>query len=98
MVTIAETLHLLSEHKPELHRRFGVSSLAIFGSVARNEARPDSDIDVMVDFEDRGTFKSFMGTRFYIEDLLGRSVDLVTPDAIRPEIAPYIEKDLIHVA
>ncbi len=98
MISTAEALQLLSAHKPELHRRFGVTELAIFGSVARGEARPDSDIDVMVDFEDQGNFDGYMGTRFFIEDLLGRECDLVMRGAVRREVLPHIEKDLIHVA
>ena len=98
MVTTAETLQLLSSCKPELQRRFHVIDLAVFGSVARGEARPDSDIDLLVDFDGPATFKGYMGTRFFLEDLLGREVDLVMKGAMRPEIWPYVEKDLIHVS
>ncbi len=98
MVTTAETLRLLSESKPELQRRFHVSDLAIFGSVARGEARPDSDLDVLVDFEGSATFDGYMGTLLFLEDLLKCRVDLVTRRAMRPEIWPHVERDLINVA
>jgi predicted nucleotidyltransferase len=75
----------------------GVKSLSLFGSVARDEERSDSDIDILVEFEGRATFDRFMDTKFYLEEILGRKVDLVTPEAIKPRMAPYIMRDLIHV-
>lgn len=92
-----QALQLLTQHKPELVRRFGVTELALFGSTARDEARDDSDIDVMVTFEGRSNAKRYFGVLFYLEDLLGCPVDLVQEGVIRPELKPYIEKDLIHV-
>jgi len=92
-----EALQLLALHKPELIRRFGITDLALFGSMARDEARDDSDIDVMVKFDGRSTAKRYFGVQFYLEDLLGCPVDLVQEGVIRPELKPYIEKDLIHV-
>ncbi len=92
-----EALQLLAQHKPELARRFGVIDLALFGSTARDEAGDSSDIDVMVNFEGRSTAKRYFGVQFYLEDLLGCPVDLVQEGVIRPELKPYIEKDLIHV-
>ncbi len=93
-----ETIKLLSEHGPEIRERFGVKRLAIFGSTARDEARDDSDVDVMVEFMGRATFAGFMDLKFFLEDLLQRNVDLVTHDAIRPRTRPSIERDLVDVA
>jgi len=92
-----EVLKLLTQHKPELIRRFGIADLALFGSTARDEAQEGSDIDLVVDFEGRSTAKRYFGVQFYLEDLLGCQIDLVQKDVIRPELKPYIEKDLIHV-
>lgn len=92
-----EALKILAEHKPELIKRFGITDLALFGSTARDEARDDSDIDVMVEFDGRSTAKRYFGVQFYLEDLLERPIDLVQKNVIRPELKPYIEKDLIHV-
>ena len=92
-----EILHLIGEHKTEL-RELGVKSLAIFGSVARDEATHASDVDILVEFEGPATFDAYMETRFYLEDLLGMRVDLVTRQALRPRIQPYIIKDLVYVA
>jgi len=92
-----EALKLLTEHKAELVRRFGITDLALFGSTARDEARDDSDIDVMVEFEGRSTAKRYFGVQFYLEDLLHHEIDLVQKEVIRSELKPYIERDLIHV-
>lgn len=92
-----EALELLALHKPELIRRFGITDLALFGSTVRNEARPDSDIDVLVGFDGTATSKRYFGVQFYLEDLTGSTVDLVTDDILRPELRPYIEKELIRV-
>lgn len=92
-----DVLKLLTQHKPELVRRFGITDLALFGSTARDEAQEDSDIDVMVEFDGRSTAKRYFGVQFYLEDLLERPVDLVRKEVVRPELKPYIEKDLIHV-
>ncbi len=98
MLTTEKAMRLLKEHQPEMHSRFGVRKLALFGSVARDEAKPDSDVDVLVEFEGPPTFDGYMGTRFYLEDLLGERVDLVTPGGVRPELRPSIERDAIHVS
>ncbi len=92
-----DVLHLLRTHKATLSERFGVAELAIFGSFARDEAGEGSDLDVLVRFEGRTTTDGYFGAQFYIEDLLGREVDLVTHKALREELRPYVERDLIHV-
>lgn len=91
------TLQLLNQHKPELSRRFGVVELALFGSSARDEAHVDSDVDVLVRFDGPATSQRYFGVQFYLEDLLGRPVDLVTDKALRPELRPFIERDAIRV-
>jgi len=88
---------LLKVHKSHLVREFGVTDLACFGSTVRNEANAGSDIDVLVAFDGPATSKRYFGVQFYLEDLLGRPVDLVTDKALRPELRPTIEKEAIHV-
>jgi len=92
-----QTLSLLAQHKPELMQRFGVMQLALFGSTVRNTARPDSDVDVLVTFDGPATSQRYFGVQFYLEDLLGCPVDLVTEKALRPELRPYIEREAVHV-
>ena len=76
--------------------RYGVKSLALFGSAARNKMRKRSDIDVLVQF-DKSTWANYIGLKFFLEDLLGREVDLVTPKALKPAAKSSIEKDLFYV-
>lgn len=96
-VTSTETLQLLAQSKPELAKRFGVTRLALFGSTMRDAARADSDVDILVAFDGPATSERYFGVQFYLEDLLGRSVDLVTEKALRPELRPFIEREARHV-
>ena len=90
-------LQKLTQSKPELHRRFGVVDLALFGSTLRGEARADSDVDVLVRFNGPATSARYFGVQFYLEDLLGAPVDLVTDKALRDELRPFIEREAVHV-
>jgi predicted nucleotidyltransferase len=90
-------IELLAQSKPALASRCGVTSLALFGSTARNAAHSDSDIDILIDFDGPATSKRYFGVQFYLEDLLGCPVDLVTEKALRPELRPFIEKEAVHV-
>jgi len=92
-----ETLKLLQAHKAELAKQFGVLRLALFGSTARDTAGPNSDIDILVEFNGPATSARYFGVQFYLEDLLGRPVDLVTEKALRPELRPFIEREALHV-
>ena len=92
-----EVLGLLREHKETLTQRFGVVELALFGSVARDRAEEESDVDILVRFDGPATSKRYFGVQFYIEDLLGRPVDLVTSKALRKELRPFVEREAIDV-
>lgn len=93
----AAILKLLSQSKPTLAERFGVMQLALFGSTARDEARPNSDIDILVSFDGPATSERYFGVQFFLEDMLGRPIDLVTDKALRKELRPYVEKEAVHV-
>ncbi len=93
----ARVLELLTQSKPLLMERYGVTRLALFGSAARDAARPDSDIDILVDFDGPATSERYFGVQFYLEDLFGCPVDLVTEKALREELRPFIEEDAMHV-
>ena len=93
----AQTLQLLTQHKPVLMRQFGVPQFAVFGSTARDAAGAGSDIDILVDFAGPATSDRYFGVQFYLEDLLGRPVDLVTEKALRSELHPFIEKEALRV-
>jgi hypothetical protein len=91
-----EVLTILAQHQDSL-KRFRVKSLAIFGSTARNEARPDSDVDILVEFEQPVTFDQYMDLKFYLEDHLGTQVDLVSRRTLKPQIRPSVEREAIPV-
>lgn len=93
----SQTLEVLTRIKPDLTRRFGVVRLALFGSTARDEARPDSDVDIVVAFNGPATSQRYFGVQFYLEDVLGCPVDLVTEKALRPEFRPFIEQEAVNV-
>ena len=92
-----EALAVMRGHLGDL-ARFGVKSLALFGSVARDEAGPDSDLDLLVEFEGTATFDRYMGLKLYLEDLLGSGVDLVMRKALRPRMVPSVEREAVRVA
>ena len=93
----ADVLAKLKSRKADL-REFGVRSLWLFGSVARDEASADSDVDLVVGFDAPPTFSGFMKLRILLEDLLGVEVDLVTETGLRERARPHVEKDAIRVA
>lgn len=85
----AEVLRLLAEHRDEL-AEMGVISLAVFGSVARDEAGPDSDVDLLVDIRRPMGFFQYYAIKEYLERLLGRPVDLVTREALKRQLRDQI--------
>jgi predicted nucleotidyltransferase len=93
-----EALRILREHAGELKQTFGISTLALFGSVARGEAGAESDVDVLVEFIGEPTFSGYMDLKLRLETIFGRRVDLVTRSGLRPRARPYVEQDLVHVA
>ena len=91
-----QIIELLQQHQHDL-KQYGVRSVAIFGSVARDQIGPTSDVDVLFEFEGPTTFDQYMDTKFYLEDLFGRSVDLVTRRALKPQLLPEVERELLYV-
>lgn len=90
-----QILAVLKEQKRAL-KAFGVRSLALFGSIARDQAGNGSDIDILVEFSRPVGLFEFARLKFYIEDLLGREVDLVTPEAIRKELREDILREAVR--
>jgi len=80
-----------------MQARFGVTRLALFGSTARDNATSVSDVDILVAFDGPATSRRYFGVQFYLEDLLGCPVDLVTEKALRTELRPYIERERVNV-
>ncbi|MEW5937577.1 MAG: nucleotidyltransferase family protein [Candidatus Thermoplasmatota archaeon] len=89
-----DVIETLKKHEKEIKDRFGVKKIGVFGSYVRGEQREISDIDIIVEFE-KPTFDHFMDLVFFLENVYGKNVDLVTTRGISPYIAPYIEKEVV---
>jgi len=91
-LTVKEILKVLEKNK-EVLKKYGVKRIGLFGSFVRGEQKKGSDIDFLVEFENP-SFDDFMDLVFYLEDLFGRNVELITNGSISPYIQPYIEKEV----
>ena len=93
-----EVIRLLRLRDTELRDKYGVQSLSLFGSVARNEARPDSDVDLLVEFNRPVGLFGLIALQEYLEKLFGCKVDLGTPDSLRPGLKEEVLQEAVHVA
>ncbi|CAN5349810.1 nucleotidyltransferase family protein [soil metagenome] len=91
-------LKLLNEHGSEIRERFGVKRFALIGSVARDQAADESDVDMLVEFEGPETFHGYFGLKFFLEDLFKKPVDVVTETGLRPAFRPYVEEEVIEIS
>ena len=89
-------LSILHHHLADLRRR-GVKALVLFGPVARNEGRPGSEVDFLMELEPPHSFDQFLEIKLFLEALLERPVELVMGSPQHPEIQPYIEGDAIQI-
>ena len=94
-MTRDDIIETLQEHMSEI-RRYGVSHLAVFGSLARGEGEPESDVDILVEFEQPIGLFGFVRLQRYLEELIGRTVDLATSDAMRPEMRDTILAEAVY--
>ncbi len=90
------TLRILRAHEAEL-RALGVAHLSLFGSLARGEAGPDSDVDLLVEFNRPAGLLTFVGLQHYLEKLLGRKVDPGVADSLREKLRENVRRDIVHV-
>lgn len=99
MILNKETiLKILLSHKAEL-KQFGLKRIGLFGSYVRGDASIDSDIDFIVEFEkEKKTFDNFMDIAFFLEDLFGKKIDLLTQASLSPYIKPYVENEVVYEA
>jgi hypothetical protein len=91
-------LKILQQKNAELAKQFGVKSLFLFGSVARNEATTGSDVDLLVEFSRPVGYFGLFALQDYLEKLLGCPVDLGTPDSLKSYMRERVMRELIHVA
>lgn len=93
-----QVLSTLRKHCQELSESYGIESLFIFGSVARNEARADSDVDILVEFKQPIGLFDFIGLQQRLESILGCKVDLGTKRSLKSQIYEEIIQEAIRVA
>jgi len=96
-MTQAYILDFLKEHKQELHHRFGLTKIGLFGSFARDEQTEESDIDLAVEIISDNKFRSFFGLKAYLEENLHRKIDLGIESSIKPIVKKYIKKEIVYV-
>jgi hypothetical protein len=91
----ADVLRVIREKQSELAGRFTVLRIGVFGSFARGDAGPESDVDILVELKEP-TFDNYMDLKFYLEEILHHPVDLVIHDAIKPRLKPIIEQEVVY--
>lgn len=92
-----KALELIKAHESDMKSKFHVKRIGVFGSHARGDEHAESDVDVIVEFEEgQKTFDNFMDLKFYLEDLFKKKTDLVTHEALRPELKNNILSDAVY--
>lgn len=92
-----KVFEIFKKHDVAIKQKYGVKKIGVFGSFARGEGRKDSDIDVLVEFKHGfETFDNYMELKFFLEDLFGRKVDLVTIEALKPQLKEDILKQVSY--
>jgi hypothetical protein len=91
-ISSEKIMNMLKDHS-EILQKYGVKRIGLFGSFVRGEQKKNSDIDFLVEFE-KPVFENFMDLAFYLEELFGRKVELITNGSLSPYIQPYVEKEV----
>ena len=95
--SLDEIKEIIEKHKEELKEKYGVKEIGIFGSFVRGEAKEDSDVDILVEFEKPIGFFKFLELEEYLSNLIGKKVDLVSKKALKPHIGKYILEEVVTV-
>ena len=95
MMKNEQIMEFLKAHKQEIMERFAVRRIGLFGSVLRGSAGDKSDVDILVEL-DQPTFDHYMDLKFFLEDRLGRPVDLVLADSLKPRLKPIITREVAY--
>jgi hypothetical protein len=93
---LGEIVARIRAHAHELHERYGVTRIDVFGSFARGEQTPESDVDLIVEVE-TPTLEAVFGAEEYLTELLGRKADTGSFAALRPRVQPYVKREKVHV-
>lgn len=92
-----DAIEKLKKHEKVIKKKYGVGKIGLFGSFARGEGKKDSDVDVLVEFEEGyKTFDNFMELKFLLEDIFGHRVDLVTVKALKPQLKDHILNEVVY--
>ncbi len=97
MKSLSEIQTILKEHKEDLKRKYGVTEIAVFGSVVRDAQTDKSDVDILVEFDETPDLLTFIELERYLEELLSSKVDLVRKQVIRKELENKILKEMVPV-
>jgi predicted nucleotidyltransferase len=89
-------LDFLRSHKDEMHEKFGLIKIGLFGSYVRGEQRENSDIDLVVEIESSNKFRSFFGLKAYLENGLQKRIDLGIESSLKPVVHEYVEKEIVY--
>lgn len=92
-----EVKKIITRYIPYLQKKYGVKSIGLFGSYVRGEQRKNSDIDILVEFNKSVSLFGLMDVEFYLEDKLGKNVDLVPKDSLRKHIGKYILQEVQYI-
>lgn len=93
-----DIIMFLQTHKAEMAQRFGVVSVGLFGSYARGDAREDSDIDIAIEItSEKKSLSNYLGVRRYLEQQLGKTIDLGIESTLKPLAREMVAKEIIHV-
>jgi hypothetical protein len=97
-MTRTEIVDFLKQHKDEMRQTYGVQEIALFGSYARQSAREDSDIDIAVELDDdKKTLTNFFGLKRFLEEHLGKRIDLGIKSAMKPVVRKAAQEDMLYV-
>ena len=97
-MTRDDILVFLKSHKQEMGQIYGVTHIGLFGSYARQSARDDSDIDIVIELDvEKKTLRNFFGLKRYLEENLGKPVDLGIESSLKPSVKQAAERDMIYV-
>ena len=97
MKKLDEIRNEIAARKGEIRRKFKVKEIGVFGSYARGEQKRKSDIDILVEFAGPISLFKFVDLEFYLEELLGAKVDLVSKRALKPHIGKRILQEVVYV-
>ena len=92
-----DAIEILKIYKKELENKFGLKEIGVFGSFARGTESMTSDVDILVEFEKPVNLFEFIEVKFFLENLFGRTVDLVTKDALKPRLRDRILNEVVYV-